>query len=482
MNNTRLILCVSAMVAAAFLPSARAQNPFLDAKENTPDDLCKAIVVYPYSWEHGKIDQPIDFEADGTAGKGKLNWRARGAQEIELWHVGAPDKKIVLKFSKDYTSYTGVDFQSNPLTGHQMISKPKDAKPQPPQQAGNGGGSDDFGSKNQGAAGAQAASAPLSPEMRQKASDIVKEYHNSLVFVTGGNASGSGFIAALGGSNLLFPNAHVAAGINDATFKTLDDTAVQGGAASVAVGRDVFCMAMPAGGKPLEVMQDVEANAAIDDDVAVLGNAGGEGVINTITGKITGIGPGLVEVDAPFVPGNSGSPIIHLKSGKVIGVATYLVINNYDTTTNEKNAKPVIRRFGYRIDNVKSWQAVNWQTFRAQAAEMGKIETLTADLYDLFRDMQENKGSITPGRHTNPVIKGRIDQWFEDRTSTRSAADENAANANFFSFLKVACQSDVAAAKQHMTYDYFQRDLASEQQDRDEMSKAFEEIVKNLRE
>ena len=52
------------------------------------------------------------------------------------------------------------------------------------------------------------------------------------------------------------------------------------------------------------------------------------------------------------------------------------------------------------------------------------------------------------------------------------------ANANFLSFLKIACQSDVIAARQHMTYDYFQRKLADEQKSRDDMSKAFEDIIK----
>jgi hypothetical protein len=321
----------------------------------------------------------------------------------------------------------------------------------------------------------------VSPEVQDKASDLVKAYRNSLVFVTGKDAAGSGFIATLSGSNYLITNAHVAAGVNGASFKTLEGTSVQAGAASVAVGHDIFCMAMPAGGKPLEIMQDVDTNAAIGDDVVVLGNAEGQGVINTITGKIVGFGPNLVEVDAPFVPGNSGSPIIHLKTGKVIGVATYAVIKTYDAMTNEKIAKPVIRRFGYRLDSVKQWQTVNWRYFYAQAAEMEKVETLTADLDDFFNDLQENKGSVTLGRHTDPAIKYRIDQWIEDRSGRRSAADVNTADVNFLSFLKIACQSDVAAAKPRMTYDYFQRKLADEQQTRDEMSKAFEKIIKNIR-
>ncbi len=40
-------------------------------------------------------------------------------------------------------------------------------------------------------------------------------------------------------------------------------------------------------------------------------------------GRSRGSDRALVEVDAKFVEGNSGSPIIHVKTGKVIGIATF---------------------------------------------------------------------------------------------------------------------------------------------------------------
>ena len=143
-----------------------------------------------------------------------------------------------------------------------------------------------------------------------EAGTLVKTYRNSLVFVNGTNGAGSGFIASMAGANFLVTNAHVAAGVRGAAFKTLDGAQVQGGAAFVAIGHDIFSMQLAAGGKPFQVMQGVDENASIDDEIVVIGNAEGAGVINPIKGKIVGIGPNLVEVDAAFVPGNSGSPII----------------------------------------------------------------------------------------------------------------------------------------------------------------------------
>ena len=433
------------------------------------------------------------FNKDGTF--------TTNGQANDHGHWRIIDDKIFLDFADghhdtvstplDPKGTAGTDSKGNATLA--VLQKPKAesgkaAGTAAPDSNNNGGNPAPgaFGSSNPTGGNAPAAnqlppSSPISPEMQQKAADLIKTYHNSLVFVTGKEGAGSGFIATMGKSNFLFTNAHVEAGINDATFKTLDDDTVKGGQASVAVGRDIVCMAMPAGGAPLEIMQDVGSNAGIGDEVAVLGNAEGGGVVNAITGKIVGVGPDRIEIDAPFVPGNSGSPIIHLKTGKVIGVATYLTINNYDTTTNEKNAKPVIRRFGYRLDNVKQWQGVNWTAFHAQAAEMDKIGALTDDLYDFFRDISENKGSVTPDRHTNPVIKNRINEWIANKGKNQSTEDQAMADENFLSFLKVACESDVATAKRDISYDYFQRELADQQQTRDEMAKAFDEIIKSLR-
>ncbi len=212
----------------------------------------------------------------------------------------------------------------------------------------------------------------------------------------------------------------------------------------------------------------------------VLGNAEGAGVINTIQGKIVGLGPNLVEVDAPFQPGNSGSPIIHLNSGKVIGVATYLTIRKYDSATKQPVKDPIIRRFGYRLDSVKSWQSVNWQAFYAQATEMETIEKLTDDLAAFLQDLSK-EGRVSRGAHTNPAIKNRIDQWLEAKSKRLSAHDAAQADQSLLSFLKITCQADITAAQPRMTYDYFHRGLADQQRERKEISDVFTKIIDDLR-
>lgn len=328
---------------------------------------------------------------------------------------------------------------------------------------------------------AAATPAPPSAETQQAAAELVRTNTKSLVFVSGKEGQGSGFIARLNGVDYLVTNAHVAAGINDANFQALDGRVVPRGTADAAVEHDVFRMALTPGGPAFEAMDNVDQNAQVGDEVVVLGNAEGSGVVNTIIGKIVGLSANLVETNAPFVPGNSGSPIIHLKTGKVIGVATYAVIRRYDDATAEKTKEPAIRRFGYRLDSVKTWEPVNWPAFAAQGAALEKIHSLTVALDDFFQDLSDNGNRVTIARHTHPAIRTRISQWHESRSHPLSAADRASANANFISFLKVASQADIAEVQRYITYDYFRRRLAGELQTRNEMAKAFSQVIENIR-
>jgi hypothetical protein len=322
---------------------------------------------------------------------------------------------------------------------------------------------------------------PAAPAAPLTAAELVKANRNNLVFVQGPEGAGSGFIARLGGMNYLFTNAHVAAGVKGAAFKTLDGTQVQTGAPFIAVGHDIFCMRLAPGGTPLEIMDHVDQNASIDDEVVVLGNAEGGGVINTIKGKIVGVGPNLVEVDAAFVPGNSGSPIIHLKTGKVIGVATYLIVRQNDPATREVMREPRIRRFGYRLDSVKTWQPVTWPSFFAQAAEMESIEKLTGDLAKVLMDLARNH-SVTAGMHTNPAIKTQLDWWTANsKRGGLTSRDAATADQNFIAGLKNLSTADIAAARQNLTYDYFIHNLTEQQQQRKSITDVFDEILQDMR-
>ena len=220
----------------------------------------------------------------------------------------------------------------------------------------------------------------------------------------------------------------------------------------------------------------MKKNAAIGDDVVVLGNPEGARVIKPLTGKLVGIGPNLIEVTAEFVPGNSGSPILHLKSGKVIGVATYLTMRDMDGLSGR--AVPKVRRFGYRLDSVKQWQPVAWPAYNEEFATIERIKARTHDLAALLREMART-GGVNATHHQNPAIRRPLDK-FGEATSGKGLIPTDRARAvkDLMAAMRQASQSDTDAANVRLRYDFFRKELTEEQQVRGQFYKIFDEMMK----
>ena len=302
---------------------------------------------------------------------------------------------------------------------------------------------------------------------------MVKEYKSGLAFVQGKTGQGSGFITILKGQKYLLSNAHVVAGVRPPKFTLLDQTPVGVGSASAAVGHDIVAVTVVSGGTPIPAMESVENESNIGDAVVVLGNAEGAGVVNLLEGRIVGIGPNLVEVDAPFVPGNSGSPIIHIRSGKVIGIATYLTMRRSVTGGQS------VRRFGYRLDSVQKWQAIDWTRFYAEADAMTKIEKTSEELGSLLSDL------VNAGRPTKPYtsapIRAALDSFEKAKRPGMQRSDVERATENLLTTLRAASVKDVREAAQRVGYDFFRRQLEEEEKGRDEIFKVLDQAVKAQR-
>ena len=313
-------------------------------------------------------------------------------------------------------------------------------------------------------------------ESEVRAAELVREYRSSLVFVEDKAGAGSGFVCSIAGKKFALTNQHVVAGHNGATFTLLDGASLKVGQAAAAVGHDIMSFAVLSDAKAMEMMTDVEKNAAIGDEVVVLGNPEGARVIKPLTGKLVGLGPNLVEVDAAFVPGNSGSPILHLKSGKVIGVATYLMVREVDSLTGRR--APQIRRFGFRLDSVKQWQPVAWQIYNEEFQTIGKIEARTHDLASLLKELGRT-GGINTARHQNPAIRVPLEK-FDKAASGKgiTATDRGRALKDLMAAMRSACQSDIEQAQARLRYDFFRKSLGEEQQVRGQFYKIFDELMK----
>ena len=172
-----------------------------------------------------------------------------------------------------------------------------------------------------------------------------EEVKDKLVVIVCGDKAGSGFVVRDGGRPYLFTNAHV---VREGAViaQRLDGTRLRLGPRDEAVGRDMVRFALDESVPAFDLAAGVPD---IGDPVVVLGNSDGRGVITEIRGKVIGVGPREIEVDAAFVIGNSGSPVLD-RNGRVIGIATYLRDCRNDEDWSKIDTRfNGIRRFALRL-------------------------------------------------------------------------------------------------------------------------------------
>lgn len=167
---------------------------------------------------------------------------------------------------------------------------------------------------------------------------------DKLVVITCGEKAGSGFVVRDGGRPYLFTNKHVVEA-GAVVAQRLDGTRLSIGSRDDAVGRDMVRFALEGSAPAFDLAAGVPD---IGDPVVVLGNSDGRGVVTEIRGKVIGVGPSEIEIDAAFVAGNSGSPVLD-RHGRVIGIATYLRDCRDDGDWGKANTRfNGIRRFALR--------------------------------------------------------------------------------------------------------------------------------------
>jgi Trypsin-like peptidase domain len=310
----------------------------------------------------------------------------------------------------------------------------------------------------------------------QDVGQLVHDFSGSLVFIEGGGGAGSGFVCKWKDGLFVTTNQHVLAAMPTVKITRLEGAKVAAGAVQAAVGHDIMRLATSTVPNPLLASENVDSDARIGDDVVVLGNSEGARVIQPLSGKLLGIGPDRIEVSAEFVPGNSGSPIIHLKSGKVIGIATYLKTRQFAEFSDRRESK--VRRFGYRLDSVKEWQPVAWANYQAERVEVDRVEAVTKDLIRLIQAMRED-APMQASDFRNAAIARPVRDFLEGYGKQKmSSADRTRVTQNFLAAIRSATMSDINQVKQRLRYDFFRKSVDEQAETREQMYRLFDQLQK----
>ena len=317
--------------------------------------------------------------------------------------------------------------------------------------------------------GASVAETNAPVSLDETVGQYLQDYRSDIVLVTGTNSAGTGFIFTKGGRQFLASNIHVIAAARPPTFTRIDRTPIQfkPNARFLAVGHDVFMMELAPGSNGIPVIEAFESTVKVHDPIVVFGNSGGGDVATAITGKVIGIGPDRVEIDAEVEHGNSGSPIIHVPSGRVIGVATYV------TSEETISGKRKDRRFGYRLDTIKKWEALDWPKFYADAEKLEAATDFTTELAQAFAEVYEvdkHKIKARVYAYESPVIRSALDNFYSGINQAVSRQDVNLAVNDLLNSLQTASQYP-KLKKPTFTYDYFRQAFAKDDNTRAEVMK-----------
>lgn len=185
-----------------------------------------------------------------------------------------------------------------------------------------------------------------------------------IAIIDSNTGSGTGFLMIDQGEIWLYTNEHVIRGGRPLSARLLTGESLSLGRLQISDDRDAARFKVE--GKD-EALRLIATQPAIGDPIKIFGNSGGAGVGTYMGGRILGVGPIDIEVSAPIVPGNSGSPIIVIDKG-VVGIAAYLINGelNSDWTTQGTRFSQV-RRFGVRVDNA-TWTEVDIRKYFKEAS------------------------------------------------------------------------------------------------------------------
>ena len=288
----------------------------------------------------------------------------------------------------------------------------------------------------------------------------------AIVLVEGNEGVGSGFVTKIRGVDFVVTNIHVIGGNEKIRVTSMGGVAIPVAGLFGATGRDLAILRIEGETTVpgLILAEDALKTVKIGDRVAVVGNRRGGGVATQVSGVVRGIGPDRIEVDAPFQPGNSGSPIIHLATGEVIGIATYAQTRRLDfldgvlggavaearkTAAPSAEPKEERRWFGFRTDSVAKWEAIDLAQWRAQAK---RIEEFKSDTEAIYAAMQGKFKDAAVNNRVQPHIASFLDRYRRFGAAQPQAEQEL---ETFFSSLRAQANSGVKDLKTGDYYDFF---------------------------
>jgi S1-C subfamily serine protease len=126
--------------------------------------------------------------------------------------------------------------------------------------------------------------------------------------------------------------------------------------------------------------------------VWTLGDSGGERILKTLEGRVTGVGPSKIEVDCQFVQGNSGGPIV-TANGEVVGIASYMIT---DKSIWAKGTVQEVRRMAWIPGGNPNWIETSIDQLEKEEALVRNCYVTTGMLWLVSELATSESGFLIP--------------------------------------------------------------------------------------
>ncbi|MGL5017413.1 MAG: trypsin-like peptidase domain-containing protein [Luteolibacter sp.] len=180
-----------------------------------------------------------------------------------------------------------------------------------------------------------------------------------IVIIEGDKGNGTGFLCRSGNEVWVYTAAHVLSG--NRTITVRDNTGrIYRDFEFLECAEGVDLVRLKPKDAALEGLDLVLPTQApkVGETIVAIGNSLGAGSLTGEPGNIMSVQDDMWEVDAEIIPGNSGGPVVSVKSGKVVGIVTHLTIarNRDSSAPAGADEKPEVKRFAARLDKDWEWR------------------------------------------------------------------------------------------------------------------------------
>jgi S1-C subfamily serine protease len=225
---------------------------------------------------------------------------------------------------------------------------------------------------------------------------------NAVVLIKGDQSEGTGFLARTAEGPVVITNLHVISANPNVKITTSTGQEIKVLSLEGAVDRDLARFTIQDDHYTYLPLSTAVGSVEVGDATVIPGNSEGGEVMLDTKGDVLGVGPQKIEYSNPVYHGNSGGPVIHLKSGKVIavveGVTRVRPSDEFDQASLKNINSAItgqVRYFGLRIDTVPSWETYDPARFQNETLFLKAFHETSRALDSYLNGARYEKARLT---------------------------------------------------------------------------------------